>query len=217
MTNPSKRRALRHLDLRLILKERIPETTTDYFNSVADELPKSAITLLTKKLLERGFQLHCKFCSFTSWYPVQNVGQTFECTRCNQVQIYDSNPLWLYKLPEVIFQGFEDHMEVPLLALAYLQSRCSRLFEWEPDSNLYWVENEKEKHQNLDILCLIDGKIYLGEAKSNDEIAAKQFSFYERVCLQTPIGGIVFATSRPQWNKATSERIIGLKNKFKGR
>ena len=118
---PSKRRALHHLHLRDVLNETTPAETKSYFNTVSDELPTEAFQLLEKGLLERGFQLSCIACSYKSWYPAEHVGQTFECSRCFQTQVYNANPLWLYKLPEVVFQGFEDNMQVPLLALDYLR------------------------------------------------------------------------------------------------
>jgi len=122
----------------------------------------------------------------------------------------------LYKLPEVIFQGFEDNMQVPLLTLHYLERRSRKCFESVPDSNVYWVENDTENYGNIDILCLSDGNFYIGEAKSNDEIERDQFSFYENISKRVAIDGIVFATSKPQWKRATLQRIEELKSRFDG-
>jgi hypothetical protein len=81
---------------------------------------------------------------------------------------------------------------------------------------VYWLEDNKELHQNIDLLCLSDGKLYIGEAKSNDEIKRDQISFYERVCEQAEIDGIIFATSKPQWSRATLQHIEQLKAQFNG-
>ena len=89
-------------------------------------------------------------------------------------------------------------------------------FEWVPDSNIYWIENGKELHRNVDILCICDGKLYVGEAKSNDEVKADQFSFYEEVCRRVAIDGIVFATSELKWSQGTEHRIKQLKTWFDG-
>jgi hypothetical protein len=216
LDEPSKRRALHHLHLRQVLGTVTPPETTEYFKTDSDKLPEEALDLLKKNLLERGFLLKCSSCSFNSWYPAEHVGQTFECARCFQAQVYESNPLWLYKLPEVIFQGFEDNMQVPLLTLGYLKHMSHHSFEWVPDSNIYWIENGKELHRNVDILCICDGKLYVGEAKSNDEVKADQFSFYEEVCRRVAIDGIVFATSEPKWRQGTEHRIKQLKTWFDG-
>jgi hypothetical protein len=116
----------------------------------------------------------------------------------------------------VIFQGFEDDMQVPLLALNYLKRRSQHHFEWIPDSDVYWFENDEEMHQNVDILCICDGKLFIGEAKSNDEIDVRQFSFYEKICKLVTVDGIVFATSKPQWGRGVDQRIEQLKSWFVG-
>jgi hypothetical protein len=216
LLNPAKRRALHHLFLREILGETTPNGTKEYFDTVSDKLPVEVFNLLEKGLLERGFELSCHECSFRSWYPAEHIKQTFECARCFHTQIYNSNPLWLYKLPEVIFQGFEDNMQVPILTLDYFKRKSQHYFEWVPDSNVYQHANDEKALGNIDLLCLCDGKLYIGEAKSNDEIGAEQFSFYEQICRQVAIDGVVFATSQPDWNRATHQRIDRLKTWFHG-
>jgi hypothetical protein len=81
---------------------------------------------------------------------------------------------------------------------------------------VYWTEEGKELHRNIDVLCLCDGKLYIGEAKSNDEIEADQFAFYVDVCRRVAIDGIVFATSKSHWGRGTLGRIEQLKTWFKG-
>jgi hypothetical protein len=121
-----------------MLNSATPSETQRYFDTVSDILPGEAIELLEKGLLERGFVLGCSTCSYRAWYPAEHVGQNFECSRCFQKQVCTSNPLWLYKLPEVIFLGFAaDNMQVPLLTLRYLQRQSQHYFEWVPDSNFF--------------------------------------------------------------------------------
>jgi hypothetical protein len=216
IAEPSKRRVLNHLHLYQSLGRRMPTETVEYFNTVSDKLPEEVVDLLKKELLERGVLLKCLSCGYLSWYPVQSVGQGFQCSRCFETQVYESNPLWLYKLPEVIFQGFEDNMQVPLLTLHYLKQTSKHSFEWLPDSNVFWSEKGKQVSGNIDVICLRDGKFYVGEAKSNDNIDREQFSFYERICKSVDIDGVVFATSQIAWSKGTQDRIKILKTWFKG-
>lgn len=216
ISEPSKRRVLNHLHLYQSLARRMPTETIEYFKTISDELPEEVVDLLKKELLERGFLLKCLSCGYRSWYPAGNVGQHFQCSRCFETQVYESNPLWLYKLPEVIFQGFEDNMQVPLLTLQYLKRTSNHTFEWLPDSNVFWRENGKQLSGNIDVICLRDGKLYVGEAKSNNDIEAEQFSFYEHICKSVDIDGAVFATSQMSWNKGTQTRIENLKAWFKG-
>jgi hypothetical protein len=218
LKEPSQRRALHHLYVYDALGKTIlsDTKTKEYFGTISDQLPEEIVELLSCHLLERGFELKCHACSFKSWYPAERVGQTFECSRCFQTQVCTSNPLWLYKLPEVIFQGFNDNMQVPLLALSYLKRKSLHVFEWLPDSNLYVNADGKGPLGNIDILCLCDGKFYIGEAKSNNEIKKDQFAFYEGICRSVAVDGVVLATTEPYWNRGTLQRIEQLKSWFTG-
>jgi hypothetical protein len=214
--NPSKRRVLNHLQLRSVTGHQTPPATQDYFNTVSDELPPEAVELLEKGILERGFLLPCAFCSFKSWYAADSVGQDFRCTRCSKVQIYKTNPLWLYKLREVVFQGFEDNMQVPLLALNFLRRSSVHHFEWVPDSDIYEGGSREDLHRNVDLLCICDGMLYVGEAKSNDAIDENQFAFYRNICERVEVDGIVFATAQEEWASSTLARIADLRDRFTG-
>ncbi|HEY6186751.1 MAG TPA: hypothetical protein VIW80_03660 [Pyrinomonadaceae bacterium] len=216
INSPVKRRALSHLHLLEALGSQVPSDTKTYFNTISDLLPEEAVELLEKELLERGFLLKCQACSFSAWYPVDHVGQTFECYRCFQSQIFHSNPLWLYKLPEVLFQGLEGNMEVPLLALNYLKNMCNGHFEWMYDSDVYYLSGTTEHYKNIDILCLSNGGLYIGEAKSSDKIDVAQFSFYEELCKKLSIDGVVFATSKPKWGESTIRLIDKLRSNYDG-
>jgi hypothetical protein len=218
--NADVRRAVNHFDVWQFLKspdQRFPSNIEGYLK-IAERLPKEVAELLELQLLERGVQLRCSSCSYDPWYRSDDVGQDFRCQRCYQEQRVISNPMWFYKLPEVIFQGFKTHMEVPLLALHYLRrrSRHQHDFQYFLDSELVWPTARKNKTKNVDFCCLSDGRVYIGEGKCNDSIEADQFAFYEHLANRAQIDGIVFATSRTQWKSATLGRIEGLKSKFKG-
>lgn len=216
LCKPSQRRALHHLQLREAFGYKTSEKVSDYFDKDGNLLPPEAIELLEKDLLERGFLLSCNFCSYQAWYSANDVGERFKCHSCSSYQIYKTNPFWLYKLPEVIFQGFADNMQVPLIALNHLRTKTSYCFEWVADSDIYWQENGKEINRNIDLLCLCDGKMYIGEAKSNDEIPQNQFSFYVSLNKRLAIDYYVFATTEKSWNEATNKRIEQLRKSFSG-
>jgi hypothetical protein len=97
-----------------------------------------------------------------------------------------------------------------------MKKQSRHFFEWVPDSNLYVRADDKKHLGNVDILCLCDGKFYIGEAKSNDDIDVKQFSFYERICRSVAIDGVIFATTESHWNRGTLQRIEQLKSWFAG-
>lgn len=119
------RRALNQVDILKTLKKPLPATMSDYLRN-AQTLPEEASQLLKLALLERGFQLSCRSCSALLWYRAEDVGQNFKCHRCYQDQRLQTNPLWLYKLPEVIFQFFNNDADVALMALFQLFLRSTK-------------------------------------------------------------------------------------------
>jgi hypothetical protein len=206
------RRALHQAAICKQMNRVLPDKTEDYFNC-GDLLPEEAAHLIRLQLLERGFLLRCPFCSSTSWYQAEEVGQLFRCHRCYREQRIESNPLWLYKLPEVIFQGFKHNMDVPLLALGHLLRKSRQNFDYGLDSEVFI---DKQNKRNIDFSCLSDGRLYVGEAKSNDVIENDQFDSYESLVTQLGVDGVVFATSEESWKPGTQGRIEALRSKFKG-
>ena len=122
--------------------------------------------------------------------------------------------MWLYKLPEVVFQLFDNDADVALLALFRLLRGSTKNFQYMVDSEFF--DRTARKKGNIDFACLSDGKVYIGEAKSNSTINQEQFGFYESLVLRSRIDGVVFATSAPKWNPGTVTRIGELKSRFKG-
>jgi hypothetical protein len=213
LKNPT-RRAIHQPDIFRALDKLLPEKTDEYLKQV-EILPEEVQELLRLELLERGFQLRCRFCSALVWYRADEVGQFFRCQRCYEEQRLPTNPIWLYKLPEVVFQFFENDSEVPLLALFRLLTSSTKNFQYVLDSNVF--ASVKEKHgRNIDFCCLSDGRVYIGEAKSNDALDNDQFEFYEKLIAQLGIDGVVFATTEPHWSPSAMSRIENLRSNFKG-
>lgn len=202
------RRAIRQMEISSTLKKPVPAD--------AQTLPPEASQLLKLGLLERGFQLSCQFCSALLWYRAEDVGQNFRCHRCYEDQRLQNNPVWLYKLPEVVFQFFNNDAHVALLALFQLFLRLPKNFQYLFDSEVLTVPGAKSD-KNLDFACLAEGKVYVGEAKSNATIENEQFSFYEELALKSDVDGLVFATTQARWKPSVITRVESLKAKYRGK
>jgi hypothetical protein len=209
-----KRRALFQSELYQAFNQPVASATADYLKS-AETLPAEAAKLIKLQLLERGFELNCSSCSATVWYRAEEVGQTFRCQRCYDEQTLQTNSLWLYKLPEVVFQLFFNDADVPLLALLHFLTRSTKNFQYVLDSDVQ-IGSADKSVRNIDFGCLSDGRVYVGEAKRNNVIDAHQFRFYEDLVMQSTIDGVVFATTAANWSAATMARVEALKAKFKG-
>lgn len=208
------RRSMHQLAICKALRKPILKSDDDSLVS-SEALPDDARRLIELELIERGFQLSCASCSAKLWYRAEEVGQGFSCHRCYEKQRLSTNPFWLYRLPEVIFQFFEHDADVPLLALFHLQKKSTQYFQFVLDSELYKGSDDK-KGQNIDFACLSDGRVYIGEAKSINNIETKQFRMYQYLADRVSIDGIVFATTAKEWNSSTRKRIEELRTRFHG-
>lgn len=203
------RKVINIFEIFKLLKKELPKNFNEVYKMI-DSLPEEIYELHQKGILEKGFVLKCKECAYQYWYYVDEVGQKYKCNRCGSEQHYDINPLWSYKLNEIVYQGLKSDMVVPLLTIDYLEKRSEHNFKWLIDSDF------SDTKRNLDIICSIDGKVYIGEAKSCNYIEKNQFEFYTELCKNVPIDGIVFATSEKKWDAKTERFINELREVFCG-
>lgn len=203
------RRVLNSLEILKLLNMDEAKNFKELYDKI-DLIPDEIFELHEKGILQKGVVLTCKECSYKYWYSIEEIGQKFKCNRCMEEQCYDINALWSYKLNEMVYQGLKSDMSVPLITIEYLEKISEHNFEWIIDSDF------SESKNNLDIICSIDGKIFIGESKSCNYIEDKQFDFYKGICEQNCVDGIVFSTSQNKWDKKTLNLIEDMKKWFYG-
>jgi hypothetical protein len=132
--------------------------------------------LLTLNVLRRGLLLYCARCRTYDFYRIEQVGQTFECHACGHAsplvrsQWYedDTEPHWYYSLDQVVRDLLVNHGDVPLLAAANLSQRSAML--WSPELEI----TDDTGSVEIDICTILDGRIVIGEAKSNATLRAEK-------------------------------------------
>lgn len=175
-------------------------------------------TLIGKAVLHRGLILKCEFCRSTDWFGVAELSDEFRCRRCNRSQVYRQfhalskpEPVWYYKIDEMVFKGLSNGMIVPLLTLYQLERRADS-FLYSPDIELLDPASGKQLLE-LDICCVADGQLTIGEAKRGNRLGktareerAEVNKYFD---LAHKIGAtqVVFATYSERWRDET-ERII---------
>ncbi|HKM48819.1 MAG TPA: hypothetical protein VJX69_14600 [Terriglobales bacterium] len=175
--------------------------------------------LSSAAVLYRGFILQCQYCRRADWFPLRELSDSFTCKRCHREQVFTqkhwrhpNQPHLYYQLDELVYLGLEHNMQVPLLALDTLRgARDSFLYVHE----LEYREKDKDTPMlEVDLNCIADGVLTIGEAKKDDrlgkndkedaEAISKQLELARRLCAQR----IVFATGSEEWHPSTRERIL---------
>jgi hypothetical protein len=177
---------------------------------------------IEKKVFYRGFIFKCERCRNTDWYPIDEVTNTFKCKRCGFEQIYKSShlevqrererfePKWFYHLDEVFYQGYKHDMIVPILAFYKLQKSVKESFLFIPEIE---VEKNGFGKSEIDICCISDGSIILGECKKPDRLEKtaqeeeKSIKRYKRLAEDIGTDKIVFATLSDSWREETKNKI----------
>jgi len=166
-------------------------------------------------ILYRGFLFVCANCSDAAWHSIADIDQTFVCSRCGLRQQYrfsswkhPNEPSWFYKLDEMVYLMLEHNGHVPLLTLNKLRISSKDSFLFRPEVRLT-KEGADATYLELDICCVVDGKLCIGEAKSNDSLegdkltSAQTAERYRDLAIVMGASMVVFSTSAPKWNLAS--------------
>ena len=188
---------------------------------------------LKKNILYRGFIFKCDKCDNTEWYSISEIDESFKCKRCSTIQLYlkdnwkleasSKEPTWYYKLDEVFYQGFSNDMHVTVLTLNKLKNTCERSFIYIPEIELFHKEIQKEEknRKEIDICCLCDGKIILGECKKNSRLENTEkkekdiLKSLADIFLKLKADRCVFSTYSENWRDKTVKLIDNIFQEYK--
>jgi hypothetical protein len=181
---------------------------------------KTIEVLLSAHVVHRGFIFKCQSCRNADWFSLDEVSQNFKCKRCGRIQgisaanywYGDFEPGWFYKLDEIVYQFLRHNGYVALLALDYLKQKADESFLYTPDMGLT-KHGATKPSMEMDILCVADGVMMIGEAKKEDRLGSNKrqevetVRAYNRVAEQVGAEALVFATFADKWSLNTEKYI----------
>ena len=145
---------------------------------------------IEKSILTRGILLKCEQCDYAEWYNMDRLAKHFTCIRCDKKQtilsrhwLKGGEPTFFYRLNEMLHQGFKHNMTTVIHGINHLNSLAKSSFFYQPELNIISVLQPNKKVE-IDIAAIVDGQIWLGEAKSNDEIDDEEIEKYLHLCNQ---------------------------------
>ena len=175
-------------------------------------------TLISQSVLHRGLVLKCEFCRSTDWFGIAELTNEFRCKRCSRAQVYRQfhalsrpEPSWFYKLDEIVFKALGNDMLVPVLTLHQLKKGAAS-FLYSPDIEVL-DSASKEQLFELDICCIPEGELTIGEAKKNNRLGKTareewaEINKYFDLAQKIGVTQVVFATYSERWRDET-ERMI---------
>jgi hypothetical protein len=168
--------------------------------------------LLAINVLRRGLILNCERCRWEAFYPIEQVASSFTCAACIHASPLargrwykgDTEPAWNYGIDQVVRELLVQHGDLPLLAAAD-HRRGSSDFLWAPEL----IVEDAAGPVELDLCLIIDGRVIVGEAKSNGRLGAgskgtgRAATRLVRAAQVLTADEIVLATSAPNWAPGT--------------
>jgi hypothetical protein len=148
------------------------ETSQNYEN-LEKSLKYTIKELCDYRVFLRGFKLKCRNCSSEFWYHIKEVDETINCIGCLQDFDMPIEPKFSYKLNDLIknniFQSKKqrDGNLTVIRTLINLHEKARNSFDYTPQLNLYIDDHSNKPFSDLDIVCVADGSLILGEAKHN--------------------------------------------------
>lgn len=177
--------------------------------------------LLTAGALRQGIRLKCVACRQSAWYETADLGETFNCVRCQREQpqipaswMQADEPVWRYSLAEVLYQFLLGNGDVPFLTcqdiLISPRGPVSKTFELSVSHPGTGPDFE------IDVVASEGHRLIVGESSKDPTFQSKRSSskpgsrkrkferlrrFADRVDART----ILLSTSEPQFPPETEQ------------
>lgn len=169
-------------------------------------------SLVGQRLLHRGTILKCEYCRTADWFSLGDLGGEFRCKRCRRKQtllskhsLKNDEPTWYYQLDEIAYLGLRNDMHVPILALDYLR-RKSSAFSYVDELEI-WKPGLSKPFIEIDLCCICDGILTIGEAKTTERIEGggkrerRSLQKYREAALGLAARQFVLATTKAWANE----------------
>ncbi len=163
------------------------EKTVHNEENLSIGLKRTIQELCNFRVLLKGFKLKCINCSSAFWYHIEEVGDTIKCKGCLQRFELPIEPNFSYKLNDLIRNNLfqpdsqRDGNLTVIRTLVLLKDQSRNAFEYTPQLDLFTNYYSKKPESEIDIVCLVDGLLIIGEAKHNSE----RFSENGNKCLKS--------------------------------
>jgi hypothetical protein len=141
-------------------------------HSRTDEFDREIFKGSVENLIERGVFIlgmdqRCASCDYTTWFSLGTLRQSSECPGCHVLTAVDPSRPIRIRLNSLVKRGWQQDIVPVLLALEseVMHSRTS--FRYSPQMDVFDEDPGRNALTDIDILCVTDGDLVIGEAKTD--------------------------------------------------
>jgi len=119
----------------------------------------------------KGFKLKCPTCSSEFWYHINETNDKIICKGCQAKFALPIEPSFAYKLNDLVKNNIfqtktqRDGNLTVIRTLSYISTNSLSSFEFSPQINIYDNPHSNKPCSELDIICVSEGKLIIGESK----------------------------------------------------
>ena len=146
-----------------------PKTASTYLkNNLADTLEH----LVRINVFYQVANWRCRYCGHTNSRSFDNMRIRNECDICRTEYLAPIDIEWKYELNDFVYRSLSKHSGLPVLwTLGFLHDQNYGDNYWYlPEVDLFESDDNPDLKNEIDILCMLDGKFYAVEVKKSASI-----------------------------------------------
>ncbi len=141
-------------------------------------LERSIQHLCQHEVLFQGREWRCRSCYNRNWVGIDEVRRTLTCSICGREEPAPVSGDWQFRANPFVLEAYRDHgIEAVIWSLWRLADRSKYSFFFAPSLKL-WLSYPKSLKDDcdaeVDAVAVVDGKVYLVEAKSSGGLSETQ-------------------------------------------
>ena len=150
-------------------------------------LDQSIQSMCDAQILFQGREWQCRKCYNKNWVSIEKISRTLVCEVCGNEKSAPVSGDWAFRLNNFLLEAYRDHGVEPIVwTLWKLSERARSSFYFAPSMSLWedYRENRASPVAEIDALVVVDGTLYLCEAKAGDRISAEQVERLVQICAR---------------------------------
>lgn len=197
--------------------KKFSDLETEEAERAKNDIKDNISGLIEQNILLAGIKPRCPRCGYRIWYHINETQQHIDCKGCGHIFSLDGEERWSYKLNSLVRSAFSLHGTIPvLLALGQLQHDARSSFIFFPGIELISKDEEEKIDNEIDLICIKDGKFIIGEIKQTIGLfCPEDFKRMEKVAKLIKPDKVIFSSLDKQPTVYVNKAIESLRNNLK--
>lgn len=142
-----------------------------------DDLKRSLSFFFDRGVMYRGHEWSCRDCRHRNWAGIEALRDVMTCDVCGREHQLPIDVALDFRMNEFFATCLREHDTITVAwAIGALRHRAKHSFMFAPQTALYrnYPENQSQRiDREVDLLCIMDGRLVIGEVKAGAELIAK--------------------------------------------